>query len=68
MVSSRVLECGTRNFDAYVLSLGFEHSKSDHCVYYKSDGDHFLLYFDDMLFGKGKGMISELKSQLSATF
>lgn len=51
-----------QKFDTYVLSLGFERSKSDHYVYYKSDGDHFLfiaLYVDDMLFiGKGKGMIS----------
>ena len=55
-----------QKFDAYVLSLRFECSKSDQCVYYKSDGDHFLfivLYVEDMLFfGKGKGMISKLKS------
>ena len=47
-------------------------SKSDHCVYFKSDGDGFLviaLYVDDMLFiGKGKGLIVELKSQLSTKF
>lgn len=61
-----------QKFDTYVLTLGFEHSKSDHCVYYKSDGNYFLfiaLYVDDMLFiGKGKGMISKLKSQLAAKF
>ena len=47
-------------------------SKSDHCIYFKSDGDGFLviaLYVDDMLFIiKGKGLIAELKSQLSAKF
>jgi hypothetical protein len=51
-----------QKFDTYVLSLGFENSKSDNCVYYKTNDDHFLfnyLYIDDMLFiGKGKGMIS----------
>lgn len=45
----------------HVLSLGFEHSKSDHYVYYKSDGGHFLfiaLSVHDMLFiGKRKGKI-----------
>jgi hypothetical protein len=58
--------------DTYVLSLAFEHSKSDHCVYYKTNGDSFLfiaLYVDDMLFiGKWKGMISKLKSHLVAKF
>ena len=47
-------------------------SKSDHCVYFKSDVDGFLviaLYVDDMLFiGKGKGLIAALKSQLSKKF
>jgi hypothetical protein len=61
-----------QKFDTYMLSLGFEHSKLDHYVYYKTDGDHFLfitLYVDDMLFiGRGKGMILELKSQLVAKF
>ena len=48
-----------QKFDTYMLSLGFVRSKSDHYVYFKSDGDGFLvitLYVDDMLFiGKGKG-------------
>jgi hypothetical protein len=61
-----------QKFDTYVLSLRFEHSKLDHCVYYKTNGDHFpfiALYVDDMLFiGKGKGKILELKSQLAAKF
>jgi len=55
-----------------VLSLGFEHSKSNQCIYYKSDSDWFLfiaLYVDNMLFiGKGKWMVLELKSQLAAKF
>ena len=59
-----------QKFDTYVLSLGFVWSKSDHCVYFKSNGDVFLiiaLYLNDMLFiGKGKGLIAKLKSQLLA--
>ena len=55
-----------QKFDTYVLSFGFVRSKFDHCVYFKFDGDGFLviaLYVDDMLFiGKGKGLIAELKS------
>jgi hypothetical protein len=61
-----------QKFDTYVLILGFEHCKSDCCVYYKTNGDHFLfitLYVDDMLFiGRGKGMISNLKSQIVGKF
>ena len=61
-----------QKFDTYVLSLGFVRSKSNHCIYFKFDGDGFLvisLYVDDMLFiGKGKGLIAELKSQLSIKF
>jgi len=59
-----------QKFDSFVLSLGFVRSKSDHCVYYKIENGQLLiisLYVDDMLFiGNGKGMISKLKSQLSA--
>ncbi len=55
-----------QKFDTYVLSLGFVRFKFDHCIYFKSDGDGFLviaLYVDDMLFiGKGKCLIVELKS------
>jgi hypothetical protein len=47
-------------------------TKSDHCVYYKHDGGHFLvisLYVDDMLFfGNEKDLIHDLKSQLSTQF
>jgi hypothetical protein len=59
-------------FDAFVLSIGFVRSKSDHCVYFRVQDGRLLivaLYVDDMLlFGKGKGMISDFKSQLSAQF
>jgi len=52
-----------------VLSIRFVRSKSDHCVYYKFDGDRILiiaLNVDDMLLiGKDKNMISDFKSQLS---
>jgi hypothetical protein len=54
------------------LSFEFEHSKSNHCIYYKNNGDNFLfiaLYVDNMLFiGKGKVIILELKSQLPTKF
>lgn len=43
-----------------MLSLGFVRSKSDHCVYFKTENDHLLiisLYVDDMLFiGNDKGI------------
>lgn len=55
-----------RKFNTYVLSLGFERSKFDHCVYYKYENGHIfiiVLYVDDTLFiGNGKRMISNLKS------
>ena len=58
-----------QKLDTYVLRLEFVQSKFDHYIYFKFDGDHFLiitLYVDEMLFiGKGKGLIVELKSQLS---
>lgn len=55
-----------------MLSLGFVRSKSNHYVYCMTENDHLLiiaLYVDDMLFiGNDKGMIVDLKSQLSACF
>ena len=39
-------------FDAFVLSIGFVRSKSEHCVYFRVENDHLLivaLYVDDML-------------------
>ena len=55
-----------QKYDTYVLYLGFTRSKSDHCVYYKVEGDQILiiaLYVDDMLcIANSKEMISELKS------
>jgi hypothetical protein len=60
-----------QKFDSFVLGLGFLISKSNHCVYYKQDGGHFLvitLYVDDMLFfGNSKDVICDLKSQLLDT-
>lgn len=51
-----------QKYDTYVLSLGFTRSKSDHCVYYKAEGDQILiiaLYVDDIFFiGNSKEMIS----------
>ena len=53
-------------FDAFVLSIEFVRSKSNHCVYFRVENDYLLivaLYVDDMLlFGKGKGMILDFKS------
>ena len=45
--------------------------KSDNCIYNKFNDDYFLfivLYVDGMFIGKGKGLIAELKSQLSTKF
>lgn len=60
-----------QKFDTYVLSLGFQWSKFDHCVYFKTDSGHILiiaLYVDNMLlFGNGY-LISNMKSQLFAHF
>lgn len=61
-----------QKYDSYVLSLGFMRSKPDHCVYYKIEDNQILiiaLNVDDMLFiGNNKGMVSDLKSQLSLKF
>lgn len=47
-------------------------TKSNHCIYYKANGDCFLviaLYVDDMLFiSKGKDFITELRSHLLKKF
>jgi hypothetical protein len=42
-----------QKIDYFVLGLEILRSKSNHCVYYKQGGGHFLvisLYVDDMLF------------------
>jgi hypothetical protein len=41
-----------KNFDTYMLGLGFTRSKEDHYVFFKLIGDHLIyliLYVDDML-------------------
>jgi len=61
-----------KNFDTYILGLGFVRSRGDHCVYSKKFGNHFIyvvLYVDDMLLvGNNMDVIKEVKSQLSSKF
>jgi hypothetical protein len=68
MVSHNVVP----KFDSFFLGLGFLRSKSNHYVYDKHDGGHFLvitIYVDDMLyFGNIKDVICDLKSYLLAQF
>ena len=56
-------------FDTYVVNWICK-IKISHYVYFTVENDRLhivALYFDDMLlFGKGKGMILDFKSQLSA--
>src|ERR1700722_8602124 len=61
-----------QKFDTYILGLGFVRSRSDHYVYSKQVGNHFIyvvLYVDDMLLvGNNMDVIKEVKSQLSYKF
>jgi len=61
-----------QKFDYFVLGLWSMRSNSDHCMYYKQHGHHFLvitLYIDVMLlFGNNKDVICEWKSHLLAQF
>jgi hypothetical protein len=61
-----------KNFDTYMLGIGFTRRKEDHCVYFKLIGDHLIymvLYVDDMLFiGNNKEIIQDVKTQLSSKF
>ena len=59
-------------FDSYIQGLGFKRSQSNHWVYIKQVGNHFIyvaLYVDDMLLvGNGMDLIKEVKQQLSSKF
>jgi hypothetical protein len=58
-------------FDTYILSLGFDRSKFDHCVYSKEEGGCFIyvaFYVDDMLVGNNMDIIKEVKKKLSSKF
>ncbi|KAH9291902.1 hypothetical protein KI387_042909 [Taxus chinensis] len=61
-----------QKFDRYVLRLGLERSKADPCVYFKHEGEYYViivLYVDDMLLiGNSKKLVSHVKSQLSSHF
>jgi hypothetical protein len=54
-----------KNFDTYVLGIGFTRCKVDHCVYFKLQRYHFVyvvLYVHDMfLIGNNKEFIKEVK-------
>jgi hypothetical protein len=55
-----------RNFDTYILSLGFVRCKVDHYVYSKEEGSCFIyvaLYFNNMLLiGNNMDIIKEVKN------
>jgi hypothetical protein len=59
-------------FDKYVVGQGFIRSEADHCVYFKQEGNNFIilvLYVDDIiLISDCKKLVKETKSQLSCEF
>ena len=60
-------------FHSFMLSQGYKHSDTDHCLYTKQakDGSFLILilYVDDMLIvGKNIHEVDALKSKLNATF
>ena len=62
-----------KRFDSFMLSLGFDRSIKDACVYFKHLKNgywvYLLLYVDDMLIAsKDKAEIDRLKSKLKAEF
>ena len=61
-----------KKFDSFMVSQNFIRSEYDHCVYFKSFNDMFIilaLYVDDMLIAsKSMEEINRLKAQLSRTF
>ena len=54
-----------QKFDTYIQGLGFMRCKTNHCVYYKQVGEHFIylvLFVDDMLLvGNNMEFIKEVK-------
>lgn len=62
-----------KKFDSFMMSLKFQRSEYDHCVYFKLlDNGSFiilLLYVDDMLVAsKSMAEIKNLKAHLARTF
>jgi hypothetical protein len=61
-----------KNFNTYMLGIGFTRRKEDHCVYFKLIGDHLIylvLYvYDMLLIGNNKEIIQDVKTQLSSKF
>ena len=61
-----------QKFYSHIRGLGFSKRKADHCVDFKLIGGRVIylaLYVDDMLLiGNNKGIIQELKTQLSSKF
>ncbi|KAI3692795.1 hypothetical protein L6452_32618 [Arctium lappa] len=61
-----------KKFDLFMLSLGFERSEKDACVYHRSSGGisiYLLLYVDDMLIAcRDRSEINRLKDRLKLEF
>ena len=60
-------------FHSFMLSQGYKHSDTDHCLYMRQAKDGIflilILYVDDMLIaGKNIHEVDALKSKLNATF
>jgi len=59
-------------FDKFMCDRGFQRGDTDHCCYYKNNGDTYiilLLYVDDMLItGANMSEINKLKKELSREF
>lgn len=63
-----------KRFDSFVLTIGFQRSKFDHCLYFQhneTDNNYLflLLYVDDMLLvGSSPKSINNIKTDLSGEF
>lgn len=63
-----------KRFDYFVLTIGFQRSKFDHCLYFQYDDANndcvfLLLYVDDMLLvGSSPKWISKMKTKLNGEF
>ena len=62
-----------KRFDIFMMSVGFQRSKYDSCIYQTGDSNtcvlYLLLYVDDILIaGKSRELIEEVKKTLNKEF
>ncbi|GKV24632.1 hypothetical protein SLEP1_g34217 [Rubroshorea leprosula] len=65
--------CWYKQFDSFIVSLGFHRCEADHCAYFCDYNDGcfciLLLYVDDMIIaGNSPTYVSTLKAQLAGEF